>query len=113
MLLKLPGQQKSFYYRFNVWRRFIGVGENPASYYLFLYGCDFYMINHKERVLKSIARESPDRIPVDYWATTSVDKRLMERLGVSDREELLRTRSKKSSGWDSATFTCPQCLTIP
>ena len=47
-------------------------------------------MEHKERVLEVIAHNDVDRVPVDYWATPSVNKRLMEYLGVFEQEELLQ-----------------------
>ncbi len=44
----------------------------------------------KERVLESASHRQTDRVPVDYWATEKVDKRLIEYMGVSDRKELLQ-----------------------
>jgi len=44
----------------------------------------------RERVLASIARETPDRIPRDFWAETPTLNRLFAYLGHSDEESLLR-----------------------
>lgn len=42
----------------------------------------------KERWLAVLRRETPDRIPMDYWATDEATARLMKHLGVSTRREL-------------------------
>ncbi|MBI5394177.1 MAG: hypothetical protein HZA91_02650 [Verrucomicrobia bacterium] len=44
----------------------------------------------RERVLASVARREPDRIPIDYWAVESVTDRLIAHYGVADEEALLR-----------------------
>lgn len=44
----------------------------------------------KERVLESISHHQTDRVPVDYWSTEEVDKKLIEYMGVSNRGELLQ-----------------------
>jgi len=42
----------------------------------------------KERWLAVLRRETPDRIPMDYWATDEATARLMKHLGVSTGREL-------------------------
>lgn len=44
----------------------------------------------RERVLLALERESTDRAPCDYMAIASVTERLIEKLGVTDDEELLQ-----------------------
>lgn len=44
----------------------------------------------RERVFLALAREQPDRIPIDYWATSSVSERLRSHFGFSTQEELLQ-----------------------
>ncbi len=46
-------------------------------------------MNSKERVLCAIARETPDRIPVDFSANAFVLERLKQELGVREHKELL------------------------
>ena len=43
----------------------------------------------KERVLESLSHRQTDRVPVDYWSTEEVDRRLSEYMGVPNRGELL------------------------
>jgi uroporphyrinogen decarboxylase len=42
----------------------------------------------KERWLAVLRRETPDRIPMDYWATDEATAKLMKHLGVSTGREL-------------------------
>jgi uroporphyrinogen decarboxylase len=42
----------------------------------------------RERWLAVLNRETPDRVPMDYWATNEATARLMRFLGVSTREAL-------------------------
>ena len=44
----------------------------------------------RERVLKSVSHEQPDRTPVDFWCRSDVAARLMSRLDISDKEQLLQ-----------------------
>ena len=46
--------------------------------------------NARQRVLDTIDRMEPDRIPIDYWAVDSVTERLIQHFGVADREALLQ-----------------------
>jgi uroporphyrinogen decarboxylase len=42
----------------------------------------------KERWLAVLARETPDRLPMDYWATEEATQRLMTHLGVTTQAEM-------------------------
>lgn len=44
----------------------------------------------RERVLRALAREAPDRTPRDFWAEEPTWNRLLTHLGVTDRELVLR-----------------------
>ncbi len=44
----------------------------------------------RERWLAVLSRDTPDRLPMDYWATGEATERLMAHLGVGDVEELYR-----------------------
>lgn len=46
-------------------------------------------MNGKQRVLCAVAREQPDRVPVDFSANAGTLRRLMDDLGVSAHRELL------------------------
>lgn len=43
-----------------------------------------------ERVSATLAHQEPDRVPIDFWATSEVKVMLKQHLGFSDDEELLR-----------------------
>ena len=49
-------------------------------------------MNSKERVIKTFARERPDRVPIDYAANAGIDARLKAHFGLApdDCEGLLR-----------------------
>ena len=44
----------------------------------------------KQRALAAINLQKPDRTPLDYWAVPGITLALMEKLGFSEEEELLR-----------------------
>lgn len=44
----------------------------------------------RERVLRAIALETPDRTPVDFWSRPDVTRRLQAHLGLPDHESLLQ-----------------------
>ncbi|MBA7697561.1 hypothetical protein ES703_106228 [subsurface metagenome] len=46
-------------------------------------------MNSQERVRAAIAHEQPDKVPVDYWAVPEVDKILLGKFQLGNREELL------------------------
>jgi uroporphyrinogen decarboxylase len=52
-----------------------------------------------ERWLSILKGEKPDRIPTDIWATPEVEKRLLEELSCSNREELLNTLHIDGCNW--------------
>jgi uroporphyrinogen decarboxylase len=43
----------------------------------------------RQRVALALAHKEPDRVPVDYWATSAVNARLLDHFGLSTQEELL------------------------
>ena len=43
----------------------------------------------RERVFLALAHRQPDRVPIDYWATSTVSHRLRDRFGLSTQEQLL------------------------
>jgi uroporphyrinogen decarboxylase len=45
-------------------------------------------MNSKERVLKAVAHQPTDRVPVDYWSRTDVTNKLIAYLGLKSAEEL-------------------------
>ena len=46
-------------------------------------------MNSKERVLRAVARQDTDRVPLDFSADRSVIDRLQADIGVSSEEDLL------------------------
>ncbi len=46
-------------------------------------------MNHKERVLKALNLEQPDRVPFFYWDVPEFGKRMISHLGLDSRDELL------------------------
>ena len=46
-------------------------------------------MNARERISLALAHKEPDRVPIDYWATSTITTRLLDHFGFSTREELL------------------------
>src|SRR5690554_4023396 len=46
-------------------------------------------MTNKERVLKTLNQEQPDRIPFFYWGVPEFTEKIMSHLGFSDRDELM------------------------
>lgn len=46
-------------------------------------------MNSRERVLRALAHQEPDRVPIDYWASGEITARLLKELRLSSEEELL------------------------
>ncbi|GAO27893.1 uroporphyrinogen decarboxylase family protein [Geofilum rubicundum] len=46
-------------------------------------------MNNKERVLKTLNHEQPDRVPFFYWGVPEFTEKMMGHYGFSDRDELL------------------------
>ena len=47
-------------------------------------------MNSKQRVIKAIEHQTPDRIPFDFWAEKIIISRLMRHLQVTEYEQLLK-----------------------
>lgn len=47
-------------------------------------------MNSKQRVIKAIQHDAPDRIPVDFWAEKIIGSRLMRHLQLREYEQLLK-----------------------
>jgi uroporphyrinogen decarboxylase len=47
-------------------------------------------VNSKQRVIKAIEHQIPDRIPVDFWAEKIIVSRLMRHLQLTGYEQLLK-----------------------
>ena len=46
-------------------------------------------MDSRERVLKTLDHKEPDRVPIDFWAVPEITARLIDRFGVSSKEDLL------------------------
>ncbi len=46
-------------------------------------------MNHKERVLKALNSDYPDRVPFFYWDTPEFGEKMMAHLGLNTRDEVL------------------------
>ncbi|PWD98348.1 uroporphyrinogen decarboxylase family protein [Marinilabilia rubra] len=46
-------------------------------------------MNHKERVLKALNHEEPDRVPFFYWAVPEFTEKMVKQLGFSDKDQML------------------------
>ncbi len=44
----------------------------------------------KERVIKTVSLEEPDRVPIDCWLSREAEAKLLRSYGFEDREELLQ-----------------------
>ncbi|MBN2211259.1 MAG: hypothetical protein JW709_07670, partial [Sedimentisphaerales bacterium] len=44
----------------------------------------------RERVFLALSHQEPDRVPIDYWATSEVNKKLRQRYSLTDQEQLLQ-----------------------
>ena len=44
----------------------------------------------RERWLAVLRRETPDRVPMDYWTTTEAQDKLLQHLGIDDEMAMLR-----------------------
>ena len=60
----------------------------------------------KERVLTAFAKQSPDRVPIDYLANAGIDRKLKAHFGLApDDDEALRV----ALGVDFRTVVAPYC----
>ena len=62
----------------------------------------------RERVSLTLANKEPDRVPIDYWATKEINRKLLARLGFSTQEELLRHFDVDFRYIDGPTYTGPE-----
>jgi len=46
-------------------------------------------MDSRERVSTALSHAEPDRVPIDYWATSEINARLLERYGYSSQEQIL------------------------
>ena len=44
-------------------------------------------MSSKERVLTAFARQTPDRVPINYYANAAIDARLKEHFGLGPKDD--------------------------
>ena len=47
-------------------------------------------MDSRQRFKLAMAHKQPDRIPIDYWATSEVNAKLSKHFGLSSQEQLLQ-----------------------
>jgi uroporphyrinogen decarboxylase len=47
-------------------------------------------MDSRTRVSLALTHKEPDRVPIDYWAASEVTARLLDRFGLSSKEQLLQ-----------------------
>ncbi|MHC4170819.1 MAG: uroporphyrinogen decarboxylase family protein [Planctomycetota bacterium] len=47
-------------------------------------------MDSRERVLLALEHKEPDRVPIDYWATSEVNAKLLKQFDFSSQEQLLQ-----------------------
>ncbi|UCD00112.1 MAG: hypothetical protein JSW66_09565 [Phycisphaerales bacterium] len=47
-------------------------------------------MDSRQRFELTVAHKQPDRVPIDYWATSEVNARLLKHLALSSQEQLLQ-----------------------
>ena len=65
------------------------IADNPADRVDYLTEKVIKM-DSKQRVSLALAHSEPDRVPIDYWATSQVNARLLKHYGFSSQEQLLQ-----------------------
>ena len=62
----------------------------------------------RQRVALALAHKEPDRVPIDYWATSAVTARLLDHWGLSTQEELLEHLDVDFRYIDGPTYVGPE-----
>ena len=60
-----------------------------------------------ERWQAVLQRQTPDRVPMDYWGTDEASKLIMKHLGCNTREEALKKLHVDFSIWVSPRYAGP------
>ena len=47
-------------------------------------------MDSRQRFELAVAHKQPDRVPIDYWATSEVNAKLLKHFGFSSQEQLLQ-----------------------
>ena len=62
----------------------------------------------RERVYLTLAHQEPDRVPIDYWATSAVSERLRRHFGFERQEQLLQHLDVDFRYVDGPKYVGPQ-----
>ncbi len=66
-------------------------------------------MNHKERVLKALNKDIPDRVPFFYWDTPEFGEKMMSYYGFTNRDQLLE-HLDVDFRWVEPTYIGPQLV---
>ncbi len=66
-------------------------------------------MNHKERVLKALNKDVPDRVPFFYWDVPEFGEKMMSYLGFTNRDQLLE-HLDVDFRWVEPKYTGPQLV---
>ena len=47
------------------------------------------VVDSRERVFLALAHKEPDRVPIDYWATSEITAALLKKYGFATKDDLL------------------------
>lgn len=70
-------------------------------------------MNSKERVLKILAHQEADRVPLDFWAEKSVISSLMRQLDLAQYEQLLQYLHVDTRYVEGARYIGPELYKAP
>jgi len=62
----------------------------------------------RERAIKAINHEEPDRIPIDLWVTSEVQKRMMDYWGFDEWEDCLQFLGVDFRYWRGSSYLGPK-----
>ncbi|TCO02707.1 uroporphyrinogen decarboxylase family protein [Natronoflexus pectinivorans] len=68
-------------------------------------------MNNRDRVLKSLNHEQPDRVPFFYWGVPGFTEKMMKHLGFSDKDQLLE-HLDVDFRWVEPNYRGPELLDI-
>ncbi len=67
----------------------------------------------KQRVMTALNHEEPDRVPIDFWATSEIKRSLQEHYGFDDYEGLLQYFGVDFRVIPGPTYVGPELRTYP
>lgn len=67
----------------------------------------------RERVALALAHKEPDRVPIDYWATPEINRKLLRRLNLTTQEQLLAHIDADFRYIDGPVYVGPQPVIHP